>query len=134
MPDSCVINLLQRLPSLVELTIEDPYPGITEACTLPISKSLINSLHTYRPNFLHPIVPNLRALVLIVWSKDFDHQSFVSTISSRWIPDQSYAGQIGVACLRSVELHLLRAADTVNYLALDLLEKAGMQIVVKGEA
>jgi hypothetical protein len=137
--DKYVVDLLKHLRSLVDLTLQDPGAFSSRSrrtVTYPISKGLIESLHAHRPSSLRPslspIVPDLRSLVLRVRSKNFDPLSFISTISSRWIPDRDYSKKIGMACLRSVELHLSESFNETDYLPLAPFEKAGMRVVVKG--
>lgn len=130
-----IVDLLKHLRSLVELSLEPPYMK-SGSLFYPISRELIESFHAHRISSLRssisPIVPNLRSLVLKVKSNGFHHTSFISTIFSRWIPDQAYAAKIGVYCLRSVDLHLAEPVSQADYLPLAHYEKSGMRIVVKG--
>ncbi|KIK58204.1 hypothetical protein GYMLUDRAFT_202677 [Collybiopsis luxurians FD-317 M1] len=138
--DQCVVDVLKHLHALSELTVEDPiaesdydappYLG-------PISRELIESLHAHRRSSLRislsPIVPKLRSLVLKAQSTGFDFSSFISTVASRWIPSTYASMETGVACLRSVELHLVQEVDPEDYLPLAPFEASGLRVVVKGK-
>jgi hypothetical protein len=122
--DLDMITLLQRVPSLQILSIHDP------AC--PISKAFIKSLHGWRKSNLPcSLVPKLRELSLKVGSEGFDPLSFVDTIASRWLPDEFSATELGLVCLRSVELHLRGKVDAKPYEKLKEFDKAGLRVVVK---
>ncbi|KIK66624.1 hypothetical protein GYMLUDRAFT_257458 [Collybiopsis luxurians FD-317 M1] len=129
--DAQIVSLLLCLPCLVDLSCEDP----NRTDCRPISTPFIKSLHSWERSGLHfltqPLVPKLSSLVLKVESFSFDSCSFVDTIASRWLPDQASEAQIGVSCLRSVELHLPKDMDGVPFEQLRQFDKAGMRIVVK---
>ncbi|KAJ4477421.1 hypothetical protein J3R30DRAFT_217899 [Lentinula aciculospora] len=127
--DTEMVALLAHLPCLQELTCEDPDDGYS-----PITMPFVRSLHTWERDSLHhsiePLVPKLRSLTLKVHNKGFDSSTFVDTITSRWLPDETSAMQLGASCLRSIELHLDGAVDAQAYEPLKQFDKAGMRVVV----
>ncbi|KIK62725.1 hypothetical protein GYMLUDRAFT_84218 [Collybiopsis luxurians FD-317 M1] len=134
--DTCVVDLLRCLHSLAQLTLEDSTVGIA-SFKPPISKKLIDSLHTCRSSplklTLHPIIPRLRSLAFRAQSRNFNAFSFIDMVSSRWIPDLKYAEETGISCLRSIELHLCEPVNEEDYSRLWHLENSGMRVVVKGK-
>ncbi|KIK69386.1 hypothetical protein GYMLUDRAFT_237193 [Collybiopsis luxurians FD-317 M1] len=80
--DKDVLDLLQRLPTLQELTVRELIVFDTPDFPRPITTSFVKKLHGYQGSPL-PIVPDLRSLYLHVASTGFDHKSFVETILSR---------------------------------------------------
>ncbi|KAJ3876701.1 hypothetical protein F5051DRAFT_453623 [Lentinula edodes] len=132
MTDTDMIALLAHLPCLRELTCEDPDDGDSF-----ITRSFIRSLHTWERDSLHrsiePLVPQLRSLTLKTHREEFDAPTFVETITSRWLPDEASATQLGASCLRSVELHLEGVVDADAYEPLKRFDRAGMRVVVKSK-
>ncbi|KAE9402001.1 hypothetical protein BT96DRAFT_974479 [Gymnopus androsaceus JB14] len=122
--DTDLTAILQKVPSVVELTlgdcrldkknlpedVEEDEAVNEEDSHSTVSSALLKSLHAFRrpdarsadPN---PILPNLRRLYLHVFA-EFDGDVFRETITSRWIPSEDYAEELGVKCLQKVELHL----------------------------
>ncbi|KAF9059320.1 hypothetical protein BDP27DRAFT_1341711 [Rhodocollybia butyracea] len=133
--DRDMVALLLQVSSLETLSIHDPaFPDLLRSSN-PISKSFIESLHAgrqsaFRPS-VEPLLPKLRELTLKVTAQGFDPSSFVDTIASRWLPDQSSARELGLVCLRSVELHLPGTVDTKPYELLRQFDEAGLRVVVK---
>ncbi|KAF5389778.1 hypothetical protein D9757_006016 [Collybiopsis confluens] len=131
-------NLLLYLPYLQTLSIsEENYFkfGFTS-----ITTQFIESLHAWKTNALRqsiePLVPRLRSLRLepSVKSHQFHPEVFVETVLSRWLPDDDTSSELGVACLRSVELILPKKhakADTSGYHPLRTLDKAGLRVTVR---
>ncbi|KAF9071261.1 hypothetical protein BDP27DRAFT_1322624 [Rhodocollybia butyracea] len=129
-----MVELLLKVPSLKILSI---HPDLINGMANPISKSFIESLHAGRRSAfrdsVEPLVPKLRELTLKVTAQRFDPPSFVDTIASRWLPDETSARELGLVCLRSVELHLPGPVDAKPYERLKQFDKAGLRIVVKCE-
>ncbi|KAE9406061.1 hypothetical protein BT96DRAFT_915559 [Gymnopus androsaceus JB14] len=146
--DSNLIDLLRRLPSLLHLTIDDSkMPRAASSTTpSPITPHLIQGLHAFPSVALSSesaLVQKLQSLELTFSGTDFDEESFVDMVSSRWLADNEHDGygpsstgtslnsDVGTACLRSVVLKFKnRKMDVKTFKPLTYLEKAGMRVVV----
>ncbi|KAF5342957.1 hypothetical protein D9757_014890 [Collybiopsis confluens] len=108
--DQELVSILARLPSLQELSLENPPNSDSAIC--PISTTFVQSLHASKRCDIYdstkPLLPRLRSLVLRVDENNPDPSAFVESVSSRWLPHQSSSAQNDLVCLRSVELHLQR--------------------------
>ncbi|KAJ3907601.1 hypothetical protein F5879DRAFT_940767 [Lentinula edodes] len=135
MTDVDVVNLLECVPSVQELTIRDP-PLIGKILkhSPPVSKHLCHSLNPNLSDKNILILPCLRSLTLKSRSKNFDSEEFISTVRSRWLPDVDAASKVGIQCLRSIELYFRHPFQGTDYLPLNLIEESGMRVVVKLES
>ncbi|GAV99575.1 hypothetical protein LENED_001039 [Lentinula edodes] len=135
MTDVDVVNLLECVPSVQELTIRDP-PLIGKILkhSPPVSKHLCHSLNPNLSDKNIPILLCLRSLTLKSRSKNFDSEEFISTVRSRWLPDVDAASKVGIQCLRSIELYFRHPFQGTDYLPLNLIEESGMRVVVKLES
>ncbi|KIK54897.1 hypothetical protein GYMLUDRAFT_264372 [Collybiopsis luxurians FD-317 M1] len=130
--DKDVTTLLKQCLTLQDLCIEEPYPSHAI-----ITRHFLESLHSSKRNIQTTfplLVQSLHTLSLKVKAADFDSSVFIDAISSRWAPEREQQISLGVACLRSIELHLSKKVDKALYQPLLPFEKAGMRIVVKGQA
>ncbi|KAF9056775.1 hypothetical protein BDP27DRAFT_1433564 [Rhodocollybia butyracea] len=126
--DESIVDLLQHLASLVELTLGDPIEYFDVELTRPVTKELIERLHSGKDDHtcvssVEPLVPLLESLTLQVRKSGFAFPSFVRTVLSRWVPN---AAKIGaeLSCLRFVDLLLV---EPVEHPSLSELKDAGMQ-------
>ncbi|KAF9063478.1 hypothetical protein BDP27DRAFT_1426818 [Rhodocollybia butyracea] len=129
--DQDIVMLLRQVPSLQNLSIHSPnFPDLLSSN--PISKFFIKRLHAGRQSpLVEPLVPKLRELTLKVTTQGFDSSSFVDTIASRWLPDETSTRKPGLVCLRLVELHLPGTVDAEPYERLKQFDEAGLRVVVK---
>lgn len=101
-----LISFLRHLPLVVDLKVHDPSTTHYNA-VFPVTPTFISTLHAFQPNHAHcstaRLLPNLKRLSLHVRS-EFNELTFVEMVVSRWIPDATYAKEIGVVCLRRVEV------------------------------
>ncbi|KAE9397373.1 hypothetical protein BT96DRAFT_995844 [Gymnopus androsaceus JB14] len=133
--DTDLIDLLHRLPSLLDLTIDDSRVSDTS----PITLCLLQRLHASRSSAL---VTKLQSISLTFSGSDFSDRDFVDMISSRWNPKAFTGGgdcssnRDGetLACLRSVVMRFTnRDVDEEIYGPLKNLEAVGMRAVVSGQ-
>ncbi|KAE9404458.1 hypothetical protein BT96DRAFT_916809 [Gymnopus androsaceus JB14] len=141
-PDSDLIDLLGRLPSLQHLTVVDS--NITSP--RPITSLLVQSLHaiprTSSVTVFSVLVKRLQSLSLTSCSDGgFCDQDFVDMVSSRWFldgyrsPSDPMNSNGGMACLRSVVMRFTkRVVDEEVYRPLKYLEQEGMRVVVVGQS
>ncbi|KAJ4495987.1 hypothetical protein C8J55DRAFT_495461 [Lentinula edodes] len=135
MTDVDVVNLLECVPSVQELTVRDPpLIGKTLKHSPPVSKHLCRSLNPNLSDKNTTILPCLRSLTLKSRSKNFDSEEFISTVRSRWLPDADAASTVGIKCLRSIELYFRHPFQGTDYLPLNPIEESGMRVVVKLES
>ncbi|KAJ3891597.1 hypothetical protein GG344DRAFT_76785 [Lentinula edodes] len=147
---SNLLSILRKVPSLVELTLSDSPLSKTSVggrsrLYLPplVSSAFLRSLHAFRRfdglSPASPLLPKLQKLRLQV-DKEFDEEVFVDTISSRWIPSDDYAQEVGITSLQKVELRFgdeffhTFDLDTVKSMtklsSLKVLWKQGMKVDV----
>ncbi|KAJ3859156.1 hypothetical protein EV359DRAFT_68407 [Lentinula novae-zelandiae] len=111
---SNLLSILRKVPSLLELTLSDcplsktSVGGRSRSFLPPIvSSAFLRSLHAFRRfdglSPASPLLPKLQKLRLQV-DNEFDEEVFVDTISSRWIPSDDYAQEVGITSLQKVEL------------------------------
>jgi len=130
--DTEVIGILLLLPSLLDLSLDDNMKQKNS----PITSHFISTLHlgsgsTNERSSSIPLLPKLCRLSLYVGGTSFDDAAFVSMVSSRWLPDPSYAEIVGVSCLRFVVLGFRdRKVDEEIYEPLKHLVK--MDVVITG--
>ncbi|KAK7037823.1 hypothetical protein VNI00_010784 [Paramarasmius palmivorus] len=115
--DKQTISLLQLLPSLQSLTIEEYHQFriirdsdnriITSALLdkFAIDYTVLSSPST--PRFL----PHLTDLTLAMHPDTENRQALLNAVATRWLPDQEFAVEIGVDCLRSLKLELIEPED-----------------------
>ncbi|KAL0571501.1 hypothetical protein V5O48_010466 [Marasmius crinis-equi] len=128
-----VFRLLQLLPHLTSLHLigKYPYPNPKPLRTLSVFPHLKAS--SSEPS--NSILPHLLYLKISVTSISVeieDYEPFVDVVRSRWIPDPELATELGVDCLRSVELLFL---DKATYLPrplakLEILRDAGLRVIL----
>ncbi|KAF5375776.1 hypothetical protein D9757_008972 [Collybiopsis confluens] len=133
--DHELVYLLQHLPTLVNLTIDDSKPDDS-----PITEDFINSLHAFRRSPLRssisPIIPRLRSLTLDCRATWFNDTSVVDMVKSRWIPSarsvKPDVHMFQVDCLREFTLKFSHRekVNSAVYVPLERLERSGMRAVV----
>jgi hypothetical protein len=96
--DLIVLELLSQLPMLVDLTIH-------ERPTHELRNSTLTDYFMRSLSFNHNscILPRLQSISLQVHSP-FYIASFVRMVQSRWVPDLVHAAEMGVDCLKRVDL------------------------------
>ncbi|KAF9056776.1 hypothetical protein BDP27DRAFT_1433565 [Rhodocollybia butyracea] len=113
-----------------ELTLGDPIEYFDVELTRPVTKELIERLHSGKDSHtsdvspVENLVPLLESLTLQVRKSGFPIQSFVRTVLSRWVPNAAKMGT-EVLCLRFVDLQLV---EPVEHHSLLELKDAGMQM------
>lgn len=129
--DADLLAIFTLLPRLRDLTLENQHPKTSD--------SVIQSLCAYSSaqsfDFAQSVLlPKLQSIRLRACGTAFSDQTFVDMVKSRWLPAGSSGGS-GVACLRSVDLHVTsRRFDSAKSESLRHLAKAGMRISVTDSA
>ncbi|KAE9403760.1 hypothetical protein BT96DRAFT_917328 [Gymnopus androsaceus JB14] len=137
--ESHLIDLLCRLPSLLDLTIEAS--GASDVKN-PITPFLIRSLHALPPmNCAAPssvLVPKLQKLDLSITGPISDgEEGEGEEIDDKDLIDMGYGQsttdyETGTACLRSVFLRFKnRVINEETYMPIRYLEKAGLNVVLQ---
>ncbi|KAF5392990.1 hypothetical protein D9757_001160 [Collybiopsis confluens] len=139
--DSELVYLLNYLPTLVNLSIDDSRLGFSS----PITTEFINSLHAYQRSFLRtnvsPLVPRLQSLALNYGGEHSLNDAVVGMVTSRWIPGALLESDSNlnmstfqVDCLREFTLKMRSQKeedrDSAVYAPLERLEKSGLRAVV----
>ncbi|KAK1216667.1 hypothetical protein PQX77_020703 [Marasmius sp. AFHP31] len=129
--DSFLIPFLRCTPELRTLDIsecwENPAPIITDSFSVHLT---VNPDGFWNPPFL----PRLAELKLKCHTKQLDEQAFANALTTRWLPNPAVASSIGVDCLQSVDITIVRrdddrpAADVLP--SLRYLRDVGMQLRV----
>lgn len=125
--DADLLGIFSLLPWLTDLTLQDQLPETSD--------STIQSLraHSSAQSFdfaRSVLLPKLESIRLRAHGTAFTDQSFVDMVKSRWLP-AGRSGGSGIACLRSVNLHVTRRRfDYAKSESLRHLAKAGMRIAV----
>lgn len=145
--DSGLINLLQCIPSLLHLTIDDSRLPFSSAAQYkptipsPITSQFIQRLHAFPSPTSSVLAKRLQTLHLTFTGYNFKDGEFIDMLLSRWLPDDNhglFAGKflnsrVGTVCLRSAVMHFKNRAVNENcYKQLRHVEKAGMRVVVIG--
>ncbi|KAL0581615.1 hypothetical protein V5O48_000431 [Marasmius crinis-equi] len=103
MTDRQVIDLLELMPSLTNLEIEElpaigaPNRIVTGVFLRRLIVDPLAALFSKRP-----FLPLMTDLVLAVNQDSLVEQDIFDVVSSRWISDSEQANEVGIECLRSV--------------------------------
>ncbi|KAE9404518.1 hypothetical protein BT96DRAFT_989335 [Gymnopus androsaceus JB14] len=92
-PDSDLIDLLQYLPDLLDLTVNDSNlsPGRVHNHT-----HFVQTLHAFPSTTLSSaLVTKLQSISLLFSGSTFDNKKFVDMVSSRWYPEAFAEGKEG---------------------------------------
>ncbi|ESK83221.1 hypothetical protein Moror_3278 [Moniliophthora roreri MCA 2997] len=136
--DEQTISLLQLLPTLQSLSVEEYYFGQTSASTRPnriVSSTFLNhlSIDHATPSPRGQFLPRLTDLVLTVHPCAPDHAALSNAVATRWLPDREFALEIGVQCLRTLTLKLIghdSEAARGLFSSFECFRDVGMQISV----
>ncbi|KAK1220550.1 hypothetical protein PQX77_016690 [Marasmius sp. AFHP31] len=116
--DQQLIALLELTPTLTTLEIEERLPTVPEDY-LFTETFLRRFIVVHQPEALHPgrriFLPRLTDIVFKVVQKEgLVEQDFFDLVASRWIPDPDRAREIGVECLRSVRITMVKGNSTAS--------------------
>ncbi|KAK1235266.1 hypothetical protein PQX77_001515 [Marasmius sp. AFHP31] len=116
--DQQLIALLELTPTLTTLEIEEWQPMMPEDYLLT-GTFLRRFIVVHQPEALHPgrriLLPRLTDIVFKVVQKEgLVEQDFFDLVASRWIPDPDRAREIGVECLRSVRITMVKGNSTAS--------------------
>ncbi|KAK1220551.1 hypothetical protein PQX77_016691 [Marasmius sp. AFHP31] len=115
--DQQLIALLELTPTLTTLEIKERY-GVVPRSTPLTGTFLRHFVITHQREAPHPgriFLPRLSGVVFWAMEKEgLADQDFFDFVASRWIPDPDRARDIGVECLRSVEIELWKRSSTTN--------------------
>ncbi|KAE9406571.1 hypothetical protein BT96DRAFT_1014798 [Gymnopus androsaceus JB14] len=131
-PDDELITILEQLPSLTSLTVNDHQ--IYSSCPPTQTSGLIQGPHSTLRSSAAPLLPRLRHLTLSYAGKAFDDDRFVEMVKSRCLSNED-AGRIGIDPLQSLALTFLDRTPALfgdKYEAFIPLEEAGFKLNVKG--
>ncbi|KAJ8095170.1 hypothetical protein PM082_010392 [Marasmius tenuissimus] len=138
--DQQTIDLLQTMPQLTSLKIEEfQSPGVVT------TDLFLNKNRIVTDEFLHYLVVNqeryrigqpgtsflplLTDLTVKLHAQTLPEQSLFAAVSSRWIPDPMRAREIGVECLKSVDIIVVGGEDSESTLeSLRCFRDAGLRL------
>ncbi|KAJ8083163.1 hypothetical protein PM082_009032 [Marasmius tenuissimus] len=107
-----VLSLLRMIPSITSLCIEElrdhgqnriVTKSLLDVLTVSEGTPLISPTH---------VLPQLTDLKLVAHAKGLDANGFLNILSSRWLPDPSQAGDLGVECLQHVAIVVMLDLDS----------------------
>ncbi|KAL0564759.1 hypothetical protein V5O48_017278 [Marasmius crinis-equi] len=102
--DVQVLSLLRLMPRLKDLDIGE---YISEANNRVITHQFSNHLLVDPEDRRAPLVPHLTELKLSIHLNGLDQQALAEALKSRWLPLPPVVADVGVGCLKSVELVLI---------------------------
>uniref|UniRef100_A0A0W0F3C0 Uncharacterized protein n=2 Tax=Moniliophthora roreri TaxID=221103 RepID=A0A0W0F3C0_MONRR len=126
MSDEQLIRLLECMPHLKMLTLEE-YPAKLKSENQIITLNLLKSLFVDHEHTDGLFLPRLINLKLLVHADSLDEQALVEAIMSRWNPDTTYASEIGIDCLKTVDIILLENKE-------DLIDRLTNKLRWMGDA
>ncbi|KAK7043025.1 hypothetical protein VNI00_008763 [Paramarasmius palmivorus] len=109
--DTQIIHLLQNIPTLSKLHIEEYHRGVERKNRI-VTKSFLDRLNFDHEQTTALYLPRLSELSIVVHSSDLDRQAILRAVTSRWVPDTVYAAEVGVDCINSVGVVILTGATT----------------------
>ncbi|KAG7100130.1 hypothetical protein E1B28_001910 [Marasmius oreades] len=131
--DLQTISLLKMTPTLESLCIvESSGQCNNRIVTRRFLKAIAISTWFTSPSFVPPL-PRLTRLKLVAQSNDIDPRCLLRLLSSRWLPKPIDAAEVGIECLRVVEIVVLTGLDDLKEKPLDCLRcfrNAGMRLSV----
>ncbi|KAL0570085.1 hypothetical protein V5O48_011879 [Marasmius crinis-equi] len=130
--DEQTISLLRMIPMLTSLCIEELSDEQENyIITRPFLDGLaanasLNSLSST------PLVPRPSNLRVVVHAKDLQADTFLETLSSRWLPDPADESEMGIDCLRVVSIVVILESEGKGGQLDDLscLRDAGMRLSI----
>ncbi|KAK7041716.1 hypothetical protein VNI00_009005 [Paramarasmius palmivorus] len=128
--DFQTVTLLRQLPTLTKLFIEE-FDGPRNKIVTP---AFLQSLHPNSNAHSTSFLPQMTNLSLEVYEDGLEHHMLVRALTSRWLPDATYATSIGVNCLKSITLIIWGTpspASTSTLSTLDCLKDAGANVAVE---
>ncbi|KAJ8095168.1 hypothetical protein PM082_010390 [Marasmius tenuissimus] len=140
--DRQTIVLLRAMPQLASLQIEElEFPGT--ATTDPpsnmnriVTDTLLQRLVVKHEGYkLEPpgtvLLPLLANITVKLHAQNLPEQSLLAVISSRWIPDITQARDVGVECLRSVNIDVMGGEESGSTLdSLRCFRDAGLRLKI----
>ncbi|KAJ8095171.1 hypothetical protein PM082_010393 [Marasmius tenuissimus] len=130
--DRQTITLLELIPSLTTLEIEErrldaPNQMITESF---LRRFVVCHQHEVLQSG-HIYLPHLTDVTFVMRRNGLIEEDLFDAISSRWIPDPKEVSEVGVACLRSVHITVMkRDARECRLRSLECLRDAGLRLNV----
>ncbi|KAJ8073763.1 hypothetical protein PM082_012041 [Marasmius tenuissimus] len=130
-------SLFQLIPGLTSLSIEE-YPS-ERAKKASNKNAIVTRAFLNRLSVDHggtslfaspPFIPKLRDITLVINDPGPDEEALATAISSRWLPDATYAESIGVDCLQSVAITVMgsTAPSGEAFSSLKFLRDVGVQL------
>ncbi|KAI3621426.1 hypothetical protein WG66_006446 [Moniliophthora roreri] len=134
--DEQIIRLLRFMPHLKTLSLEE-YPTETNPRNQIVTRFFLKSLlvdHEHTSSFFLPRLTNLK---LVVHADSLDEHALSDAVMSRWIPHLAYASDIGVDCIKSIEVIFLDwKEDLIDTLtgSLRWMGDAGARVTIVGRS
>ncbi|KAJ8095160.1 hypothetical protein PM082_010382 [Marasmius tenuissimus] len=116
--DRQVIEMLELTPTLTTLEIRERWFGIGPHNDLFTRMFLQHFVVAHQSEALHSgriFLPRLNTVVFkVVQREGLVEQDFFDLVMSRWIPDPDRAKEIGVECLRSIQITMTRGSPPTS--------------------
>ncbi|KAK7455206.1 hypothetical protein VKT23_011081 [Stygiomarasmius scandens] len=102
-----------------------------------VTSMFLRALHAYNSNdelkaLSSPLVPKLQRLELATDGAFFEDHVLLDMIISRWVPDERSASIVGVSCLGSVSIHVLKRRMEIEVAKkLLYLGQAGLKVSIR---
>ncbi|KAF5369562.1 hypothetical protein D9758_002653 [Tetrapyrgos nigripes] len=134
------LELLRAMPTLLHLTLHElPDEAFEEGGDTTFTDNFLQqmSLSDTSTNNHGPYLPHLQSLSFRV-NSHFNTSLFVRLVRSRWIPNSEHGAEMGVGCLKKVELRFIGGipteADFMEEIRpLMVLRGAGLEFAMNGE-
>ncbi|KAL0578165.1 hypothetical protein V5O48_003831 [Marasmius crinis-equi] len=131
--DEQMISLLRQMPVLSLVHVEEyrNNAGENKIVTPPFLNSLLVD-HGSSSTSCPALLPRLAELTLVVHQAGLDPETLQRVVTSRWLPDDSYATEVGVACLEAFRLTVMGkdASIVETFAGLLCFRDAGMRMTL----
>ncbi|KAJ8080304.1 hypothetical protein AAF712_003740 [Marasmius tenuissimus] len=112
--DEQTASLFLQMPSLTRVHLEEYRTNAGENTI--VTPLLLTSLlvdHGCSSVSTPPLLPRLTDMSLVVHQAGLNPDALLKVVTSRWIPDEQYATEVGVGCLKSFSLTVM-GKDTLT--------------------
>uniref|UniRef100_A0A0W0F748 F-box domain-containing protein n=1 Tax=Moniliophthora roreri TaxID=221103 RepID=A0A0W0F748_MONRR len=99
--DDQLLHFLRLMPSLESLQLEE---STNSQSNRTITGRFLNRLAIDYQDMSPPFLPRLRRIKFIMHEDGLVEAVLPKTLASRWIPDDQYASEVGIDCIKSIDI------------------------------
>ncbi|KAK7017893.1 hypothetical protein VNI00_015375 [Paramarasmius palmivorus] len=124
--DTQSLCILRSLPSLINLHVAEHQVG-------PSNRIVTSQfLRQFTVSPAVPFLPRLTHVKFVLHARELKLELLCRALVSRWLPDDNYASDVGISCIRWVEVDFFEAGEHVKTLLMELgwMARAGAHLAI----